>query len=221
MAEQDFTYTPPAGRGLDFSESLINEGLNFLAQKSEGTMWVDLADCRIVHSREIGALVYLKNKFDENQRPFAIKNPNDQIRYLFDKMNLSDFLQLGSAPRRPAAQEQKPTAFKVDYESAGGIGIFKFSGAVKSSKDSSTFMNIINKILTDKQRMLIDLSGVTYMDSLAIGVVARLLKLIKEGKIEVRFLGMTDMLKEILQANQLYDFIQVYQTKDEALKDWA
>ncbi len=82
------------------------------------------------------------------------------------------------------------------------------------------FMNIINKIITDNVRMLIDMREITFIDSLAIGVVVRLLRLIKEGKAEVRFFGASKLLKEILDVGHLSQVINIYGSKEEALKGW-
>jgi anti-anti-sigma factor len=68
--------------------------------------------------------------------------------------------------------------------------------------------------------MLIDMSGITAIDSLGVGVIIRLIKLMREGRAEVRFFGVSPYLKEIFQINQLDNVIHIFPTAEEAMRGW-
>jgi anti-sigma B factor antagonist len=223
---QDVVLRLPEDKTVDFPVQLIKKGMEFLEKTATGELVLDLADCRAINSRTIGAIVNLTNRFSKNKRAFVLRNVNDHIQKVFDFMNLTPFLIIeeGGAVRAAmdAPQEAEPRpALKVDFEVVKGVGIYKFSGTIDSSQESGMFLNIINKIIADKNRMLIDMGGITYVDSLGVGVIIRLIKLMRDGKADVRFFGAGAALRKILELNSLDAVIRIHQTMEEALKDWA
>ncbi|MFH0921553.1 MAG: STAS domain-containing protein [Fibrobacterota bacterium] len=221
----EYVFRPDDGRALDFPKLLLQAGMDHMAKGPEaGHMVVDLANCTVLNSRGIGAIVNLTNRFSRERRPFILRNVRPQVMQMFDLMNLTPFLIIeeGSVDSGAAGGRHSSifASLKVDYEVMGDIGVFKFIGAIDSSADSAMFLNIINKIINDGCRMLLDLREVRHIDSLGVGVLVRLVKLMADGKAEVRFFGASPVLKEILQLNNLTSMVPVYETREAALHGW-
>ncbi len=207
----------------DFPVQLMKTGMDFLENSPKGGMILNLSECKIIESRTIGAIVNLTNRFSKQKRLFVLRNVNEHVHKMFDFMNLTQFLIFEDAEpsRHVKDSKKKPKeGLKVDFEVIDSIGIYKFAGSIDSSQDSGMFLNIINKIIADRNRMLIDMSGITYIDSLGVGVIIRLIKLMREGKADFRFFGASESLRHILDVNSLNSVIHVYPSREEALKEW-
>jgi anti-anti-sigma factor len=223
MATETYIFKPKNPRDSAFPDNLKKASLDFLQNHPAGDFYLDLSDVRVIFSRTIGVILYLENLYSKSNRAFILKNITPDVKDIFDQMGLTNFLKFSEDTLEQETQKKNVSlsaALKVDYETFKDIGIFKFSGSIHAQRDSAMFMNIINKIITDNVRMLIDMREITFIDSLAIGVVVRLLRLIKEGKAEVRFFGASKLLKEILDVGQLTQVINIYGSKEEALKGW-
>jgi len=183
-------------------------------------MILDLSQCKSLDSRSIGAIVSLTNRFAQHHAVFVLRNAGAHIRKVLDFMNLSRFLTIESDSPEESAIHTTTGSLRVDYDVMENIGVFKFTGSIDTSVDSAMFLNIINKIISDGHRMLIDMSGISYIDSLGVGVIIRLIKLMREGKAEVRFYGANSALRDILETNHLDTIIHIHQTREEAVQEW-
>jgi len=210
-------------KAIDFPVQIMKTGTDFLEKSPHGDMILDLTDCQTIDSRTIGAIVNLTNRFSRQKRSFILRNANLHIQKILDFMNLTQFLIFEEGEATPLPVEVKQggrDALRVDFEVFDSIGVYKFAGAIDSSQESAMFLNIINKIIADRNRMLIDMGGITYIDSLGVGVIIRLIKLMREGKADVRFFGASEALRTILEVNSLHSVIHIYPTREEAIKDW-
>ena len=228
MSDENLVFKPENWRDPDLPADLRKAGLAFLESHPSGTFILDLSRCKSVHSRLIGMIVLLHNKFTADKRTLKIVSVPYEVWKVFDVMNLTALLNMDDVirdEREEAREAPRPTAqasatLKVDFETCQGTGVFIFAGKIHSSQDSATFLNIINKIIQDKERMLIDMKEVRYVDSLAIGVLSRLVKLTHEGKAFVRFCGASDMLMEIFRTSNLDRMIKIYDSREAALSGW-
>ncbi len=202
-----------------FPIRLMKDGLAHLNDKG-GSLFLDLSRARTIDSRTIGAVVNLTNKYNKSGNRFILRNVNESIIKIFDFMNLTQFLTIEQISRQNK-QDTECEKLTVDYDTIGKFGIFRFNGAIDSSCDSAMFLNIINKIVGDGNPMLIDMSGITSIDSLGVGVIIRLIKLMREGKAEVRFFGASEHLAKIFHINQLDSVINIYPSAEEAMKGFA
>ncbi|OGS35975.1 MAG: hypothetical protein A2293_06110 [Elusimicrobia bacterium RIFOXYB2_FULL_49_7] len=115
-------------------------------------------------------------------------------------------------------ESSAPLSFVTEH--CQGVMLYVFSGKIHSASDSASFLNVIHKIIQDQERILIDLKNVSYIDSLAMGVLSKLIKLVHEGKAQVRFCGKNDLLFEILQSANLDKLMTIFPSREEALAGW-
>jgi anti-anti-sigma factor len=210
-------------KAVDFSVQLMKTGTDFLEKQPHGDMVLDLTDCRTVDSRTIGAIVNLTNRFSRQKRAFILRNANTHIRKILDFMNLTHFLRFEEADAGPmpaGAPRESGEALRVDFEVFDSIGVYKFAGAVDDPRKSEMLLNIINKIIADRNRTLIDMHGISAIDSAGAGVIIRLIKLMRDGKADVRFFGASGALRAILEVNGLNTVIHIFPNREEAIKTW-
>jgi hypothetical protein len=87
--------------------------LAFLENHPSGTFILDLSRCKSVHSRLIGMIVLLHNKFSAEKRTLKIVNVPYEVWKVFDVMNLTALLNMddvrdGARRRRFLAPPRRP-----------------------------------------------------------------------------------------------------------------
>jgi anti-sigma B factor antagonist len=215
----EHVFPVPDSKSPDFPMRLMKEGMAYLEDPAGGNLVLDLAAAKTIDSRSVGAVVNLTNRYCKSGRRFVLRNVNDSVRKIFDFMNLTPFLAFEEI-KLQTKNDDACEVLTVDYDTIEGVGVFRFSGAINSSYDSAMFLNIVNKIVGDGSPMLVDMSGITTIDSLGVGVIIRLIKLMREGRAEVRFFGVSPFLQEIFLVNQLDTVIHIFSSAEEAMRGW-
>lgn len=70
-------------------------------------------------------------------------------------------------------------------------------------------------------RIVLDLTGVSYVDSYGLGVVVEALKRARAVGGDVRLCGLQDDVRSILEMTGLMRQIRVYSDRDEAASQWT
>ncbi|OGJ86144.1 MAG: hypothetical protein A2268_01585 [Candidatus Raymondbacteria bacterium RifOxyA12_full_50_37] len=217
----DYIFTPVKERMDTLHEDLQEAGTAFLNQTETTTFFVDLSGLHTLNSRSLGALVSLTNKCIKRGRSLVLRNLTPKVEEILTLTNLIRVLRVEKSSGGEFKHSvQSGSILQLDYTTYQGIGVFKFSGTIENSRDSAMFLNIVNKIIHDGQKMLIDMGDIEYIDSLGIGVLVRLFKLIQEGRALVRFFGANAMVRQLLEVNRLTTIIKLYNSRDEALLGW-
>ncbi len=86
--------------------------------------------------------------------------------------------------------------------------------------NSAEFTNEITQELSEKlKRIVIDFSGVGYVDSSGIGAIARIYRLIKEDKEVIVFSGCNENIRNIFTMVNFHRYFRMVDTVEEACKD--
>lgn len=97
--------------------------------------------------------------------------------------------------------------------------IFKISSGKNITADNAEhplfFLNTL--ISGGAQRIIMDMSGLEYIDSSGIGVFIHAAKQLRAGKGNIVFFGVPEQIEEIFSIVQLQKFIEMYNTKEEAI----
>ncbi len=77
----------------------------------------------------------------------------------------------------------------------------------------------LNKLVeAEKNKLIIDLIKVNYMDSSGLGVLVALLKEIKKNGGELKLVNLPVSVKKIFDLTRLTKFFDIYESLDEAIK---
>ena len=110
--------------------------------------------------------------------------------------------------------------FSATIRQAGQVSVVEVSGKL-TSFESGALRNSIAQLLKEGRRQIIlNLSGLTYLDSSGIGdLVHTYMSVIKRGG-EMKVVGLTDKVEEILKITQLYQVFQEFQDERSALQSF-
>ena len=110
--------------------------------------------------------------------------------------------------------------FSAAIRQVGQVSVVEVSGKL-TSLESGALSNSIAQLLKEgRKQILLNLKGLTYLDSSGIGDLVRTyMSVIKRGG-EMKVVGLTDKVEEILKITQLYQVFQEFQDETSALQSF-
>ena len=105
---------------------------------------------------------------------------------------------------------------------AGDVTVLDMDGKITIGEGSVTLRTSVRRLLEEgKKRILLNLAGVSYIDSSGIGeLVSSYTAANKEGG-QLKLLNLTQKIKDLLTITKLYTVFDVYDNEAEALNSYA
>lgn len=98
------------------------------------------------------------------------------------------------------------------------VAILAFKGDLLGEPDTSNVRNKIHSLVSDNmKRIVIDLSGVNYMNSSGIGTLIACLTTVRNGGGELRLANVGGKVQNLFVITQLVKVFDTYETVDRAL----
>ncbi|MBL8027426.1 MAG: STAS domain-containing protein [Fibrobacteres bacterium] len=220
----DLTYQLPENPQLSDTRELILKGEAYLSENSTGVFRIDCSKVVLVTSMTLGSIVRLHNVFSKKGRELLLCNTSDSMIDSLKSSSLIHVLKLehnSSGPELDIDSAIVKISLGIDFEIEKDIGIFSFSGSMLTPSDTELFYNMAKKIIDDGFRMLLDMNELVYIGSMGLGALMRLHKAQKEAnKGEIRICSPGIILKDMLDKQSLGAVLSIYDTREEAIKDW-
>ena len=110
--------------------------------------------------------------------------------------------------------------FSATIRQVGQVSVVEVTGRL-TSFESGALRNSIARLLKEgRKQILLNLSGLVYLDSSGIGdLVHTYMSVIKRGG-EMKVVGLTDKVEEILKITHLYQVFQEFQDEQSALQSF-
>src|SRR5258707_1473207 len=116
-----------------------------------------------------------------------------------------------SPTKRPS-----PVSFSATIRQAGQVSVVEVSGKL-TSLESGALSNSITQLLKEgRKQILLNLRGLTYLDSSGIGELVHAYMSVIKRNGEMKVVGLTDKAEEILKITKLYQVFQEFQDETSA-----
>ena len=110
--------------------------------------------------------------------------------------------------------------FSASIRRVGAVSIVDIAGELTSSTRDVLTNTITELLAQGRKDILLNLSGLDYVDSSGIGdLVANYLRVIKAGG-EMKVVGLTPRIEEVLKITQLYQVFPDFQDEQSALNSF-
>jgi|SRR5579864_4826409 anti-sigma B factor antagonist len=123
-----------------------------------------------------------------------------------------------------------PAAFRVEKESKlklsvearnqGNVIIVHCQGRIVYRDEAAALSRVVGEVLHSGSRMVLDLSGVTSIDSAGIGELALLQTWAQERNADLKCAGANELVKTLLDLTNLDSVLEVHATLDSALESF-
>jgi anti-sigma B factor antagonist len=110
----------------------------------------------------------------------------------------------------------------INERRAGDVSILDLKGRLRVGGNTLALHKSIRCLVVEKKILiLLNLAGVTYIDSCGLGeLVASQVSVENKGG-EIKLLGLTDTLRELLTVTRLLSVFDVYENEADAIQDFA
>jgi len=110
---------------------------------------------------------------------------------------------------------------KVNIRHVKRITFLEVSGRITLGEGAVTLRNAIQDALdTGTKRLVVDLSGVSYMDSSGVGELTTAYSSSRDTGCKLKLLGLTKKIDDLMQITKLATLFDVYSTEQQALSSF-
>src|SRR5690348_9996485 len=114
----------------------------------------------------------------------------------------------------------EPTIFSVTIRQAGRISLIDVSGRLTSFEVGALRDSVSRLLKQDRKNIVLNLSGLQYLDSSGIGELAKIyVSVVKVGG-QLKVVGLSPKVEEILKITQLYQVFPEFPTEEAALRSF-
>lgn len=114
----------------------------------------------------------------------------------------------------------QPTNFSITIRQAGPIFLLDVSGRLTSFETGALRDSISRLLKEGRKNIVLNLSGLQYLDSSGIGELARIYVSVVKQSGQMKVVGLSPKVEEILKVTQLYQVFPEFPSEEAALKSF-
>jgi anti-sigma B factor antagonist len=112
------------------------------------------------------------------------------------------------------------SSFSIKIREAGAVTLLDVSGRL-TSFETGALRDSISRLLKQGRRdMVLNLSGLKYLDSSGIGELARVYVMVVKQSGQMKVVGLSSKIEEVLKVTQLYQVFPEFPDEEAALKSF-
>ena len=112
------------------------------------------------------------------------------------------------------------TNFSVTIREAGPVSLVDVSGRLTSFESGALHDSITRLLKQGRKNIVLNLSALHYLDSSGIGELAKIYVSVVKASGEIKVIGLSSKVGEILKITQLYQVFPEFSSEEEALKSF-
>ena len=114
----------------------------------------------------------------------------------------------------------QPTSFSVTIRQAGPISLLDVSGRLTSFEIGALRESVSRLVKQGRKNIVLNLSGLQYLDSSGIGELARIYVSVVKESGQMKVVGLSPKVEEILKITQLYQVFPEFPSEEAALQSF-
>ena len=173
--------------------------------------FLDMSNVRFIDSTGVGLLIRLQKKIRSIDRQLVLLAPSPMVQRALTLMRLENFF--ATAPDLPSAQaliatREREQSGAVRLRSAAATNPLLWQGEITAANAEEVWTRTETH-LAEKQRreLVIDMSGVRFLDSTGLGVMVRAKKLAQREQVKIEFTNLQPAVQNVLHLARLENFL--------------
>jgi anti-sigma B factor antagonist len=106
---------------------------------------------------------------------------------------------------------------KIEKRKVDGVTIVSCQGRIMFGDEANALRDFLKDALAETPRMILNLAGVTYIDSGGLGTLVGVYSSARGAGADIKLTGLGQRLRDVLQITKLATVFQVFDTDQEAL----
>jgi len=109
---------------------------------------------------------------------------------------------------------------KTNSRFVGGVAVLDCSGRIVFGEESSALRDVVDKLRAENQRIVLNLGGVSYIDSGGLGTLVALYTTAKKNGTTIKLAKLSQRVGDLMQVTKLLTVFEVYDGEAQALKSF-
>jgi anti-sigma B factor antagonist len=186
---------------------------------------IDFAETKFIDSSGIGLLVSCAKDFKSRGSMFCLRNLSSGIKELFSETGLDMIFNIESQRGLDSAavdifEESVNIRLDIKKETVSDVCILHLTGVMNHPRGSRFFKQQFLLGMAYNKKILINLEGLTFFDSLSVSVMLNMNKLLKETGGSLRLCGANYIIEDLFTTLNINQIIPLYDDCNAALTEW-
>src|ERR1700716_1769544 len=104
---------------------------------------------------------------------------------------------------------------KIETRQADGVTIMSCQGRIVFGEEAAILRENLKRVLGSSRQVVLNLSGVSYIDSGGLGTLVGVYSSARSGGADVKLTGLGQRLRDVLQVTKLVTVFEVYDTEQQ------
>jgi len=113
--------------------------------------------------------------------------------------------------------KEAPVQLKLSTRTVDGILIVDCAGRIVFGEESAYLRDTVKQLIAEKNRLVLNLSGVTYIDSGGLGTLVALYTTARNTGGSIKLANLTQRVGDLLQVTKLVTIFDVYDNEQKAV----
>ena len=109
---------------------------------------------------------------------------------------------------------------EITHEIVNDINVLHLEGKLTINNAQDFLSHMDTLIKQDPKKFLLEMSDLDFIDSTGLGTIILISKRISEGQCQLRFSNLKPKILNIIELTMLDSIFTIYNTQEEALKDY-
>jgi anti-sigma B factor antagonist len=106
---------------------------------------------------------------------------------------------------------------KIEKRQVNGVTIVSCQGRIMFGDEANALRDFLKEALAETPRMVLNLAGVTYIDSGGLGTLVGVYSSARGAGADIKLTGLGQRLRDVLQITKLATVFESFNTEQEAL----
>jgi len=109
---------------------------------------------------------------------------------------------------------------KITTRTIQDIVVLNCDGRIVLGDESATLRDTVKELLMKSKRLVLNLGGVSYIDSGGLGTIVSLYTTAHNAGASIKLSNLTQRVGDLLQVTKLLTIFEVYETEEEAIESF-
>ncbi len=214
---------PKQFAGVEIAE-IVSEIRGFVENCSVYAV-LDFKDTVVVDSSGIGNLVALSQDLRVVNKRLILRGLRQEVLRIFVETGIDSFFDIENLGRiKPAGTDfvDNSVAIRltITNKTEGDVSVLCLSGIMNHPEGSNLFKQKMLLAMVAHQKILLDLGRLAYFDSLSVGTLLKLSKLLKQTGGGLRVCAPNCIVQDLFSTLNIDVIIPIYNSRQDALIDW-
>jgi anti-sigma B factor antagonist len=106
---------------------------------------------------------------------------------------------------------------KTETRVENGVTVISCTGRITFGDEAAALREILKTTLTSSRQVVLNLAGVTYIDSGGLGTLVGVYSSARAAGADIKLTGLGQRLRDVLQITKLVTVFEVYETEQQAI----